>query len=162
MNINEHRIREFAYQIWQSEGCPDGQAHRHWEMACSLAAADQTAQYTTPSQQKIPDAPQHTTVSNNDMDSVNKPQNAKTKALQKSLGAAKKDMQAATNEHLLPSDRRSATPTTKRLKQKQDELSATSDTHAAPAVAKPHVAKSNRRKKADLLTDVVNTELPKI
>lgn len=40
MNSNEQRIREFAYQIWQSEGKPHGQAKRHWEMACKLAASD--------------------------------------------------------------------------------------------------------------------------
>lgn len=39
MNINEHRVREFAYQIWESEGKPQGQASRHWEMACKLADA---------------------------------------------------------------------------------------------------------------------------
>ncbi|MEN3569398.1 DUF2934 domain-containing protein, partial [Pseudomonas aeruginosa] len=25
MSADEKRIREFAYQIWESEGCPDGQ-----------------------------------------------------------------------------------------------------------------------------------------
>ncbi|HUA33043.1 MAG TPA: DUF2934 domain-containing protein [Candidatus Binataceae bacterium] len=24
------RIRERAYQIWQSKGCPDGEAEQHW------------------------------------------------------------------------------------------------------------------------------------
>ncbi|MES2674283.1 MAG: DUF2934 domain-containing protein [Pseudomonadota bacterium] len=37
MNIQHHRIREYAYQIWQSEGMPEGQDQRHWEMACKLA-----------------------------------------------------------------------------------------------------------------------------
>ena len=36
MSINEHRIREFAYQIWESEGKPHGQGERHWSMACKL------------------------------------------------------------------------------------------------------------------------------
>jgi len=40
MNINEERIREFAYQIWQSEGKPHGHAKRHWEMACKLAESN--------------------------------------------------------------------------------------------------------------------------
>lgn len=39
MNI-EARIREFAYQIWESEGRPDGQQARHWEMARKLAEAE--------------------------------------------------------------------------------------------------------------------------
>ena len=38
MNLNENRVREFAYQIWESEGRPHGQDVRHWEMACKLAA----------------------------------------------------------------------------------------------------------------------------
>lgn len=38
MNLNENRVREYAYQIWESEGRPHGQHHRHWEMACKLAA----------------------------------------------------------------------------------------------------------------------------
>lgn len=29
MSADEKRIREFAYQIWESEGCPDSQAERH-------------------------------------------------------------------------------------------------------------------------------------
>lgn len=50
MNPNEQRIREFAYQIWQSEGKPHGHAKRHWEMACKLAASDvqQTASIAAP------------------------------------------------------------------------------------------------------------------
>lgn len=40
MSVNEDRIREFAYQIWESEGRPSGQEARHWDMACKLAAAE--------------------------------------------------------------------------------------------------------------------------
>lgn len=40
MQPNEHVVRQFAYQIWESEGKPDGQAARHWEMACKLAAGE--------------------------------------------------------------------------------------------------------------------------
>jgi len=39
MSTDEKRIREFAYQIWESEGRPEGQEARHWEMARRLAAA---------------------------------------------------------------------------------------------------------------------------
>lgn len=38
MNTHEQRIREFAYQIWESEGRPMGQECRHWDMACKLAS----------------------------------------------------------------------------------------------------------------------------
>ncbi|WP_252273356.1 DUF2934 domain-containing protein [Pseudomonas subflava] len=40
MNTDEQRIREFAYQIWESEGRPAGQEERHWQMACKLAEAE--------------------------------------------------------------------------------------------------------------------------
>jgi hypothetical protein len=40
MSVDEKRIREFAYQIWESEGRPEGQEARHWEMACKLAEAE--------------------------------------------------------------------------------------------------------------------------
>jgi hypothetical protein len=43
MSADEKRIREFAYQIWQSEGQPDGQNERHWEMARKLAEAEALA-----------------------------------------------------------------------------------------------------------------------
>ncbi|QQZ44638.1 DUF2934 domain-containing protein [Pseudomonas sp. SK3(2021)] len=43
MSTDDKRIREFAYQIWESEGRPDGQEHRHWEMACKLAEAEALA-----------------------------------------------------------------------------------------------------------------------
>ena len=37
-SVREENIREFAYQIWEAEGRPTGQAYRHWEMACKLAS----------------------------------------------------------------------------------------------------------------------------
>lgn len=40
MQVNEHVVRKFAHQIWESEGKPEGQAARHWEMACQLAAGE--------------------------------------------------------------------------------------------------------------------------
>lgn len=43
MSHNEKRIREFAYQIWESEGRPQGQEARHWEMAHKLAEAEALA-----------------------------------------------------------------------------------------------------------------------
>lgn len=43
MSEKEQRIRELAYQIWQSEGCPEGQEARHWEMAAKLADAEEGA-----------------------------------------------------------------------------------------------------------------------
>jgi hypothetical protein len=43
MDIDEKRINEFAYQIWQSEGEPEGQEERHWEMARKLAEAESSS-----------------------------------------------------------------------------------------------------------------------
>lgn len=43
MSTDDKRIREFAYQIWESEGKPQGQEQRHWEMACKLAEAEALA-----------------------------------------------------------------------------------------------------------------------
>lgn len=40
MQPNEQVIRKFAHQIWESEGKPEGQAERHWQMACKLAAGE--------------------------------------------------------------------------------------------------------------------------
>ncbi|MBD9425489.1 DUF2934 domain-containing protein [Pseudomonas sp. PDM15] len=40
MSIDEQRVREFAYQIWESEGKPVGQEDRHWAMAYKLAEAE--------------------------------------------------------------------------------------------------------------------------
>ncbi|SDZ49003.1 DUF2934 domain-containing protein [Pseudomonas sp. NFIX28] len=48
MSTDDKRIREFAYQIWESEGRPDGQEHRHWEMARKLAEAEAMAPSTPP------------------------------------------------------------------------------------------------------------------
>jgi hypothetical protein len=43
MSTDDKRIREFAYQIWESEGKPEGQEARHWEMARKLAEAEKLA-----------------------------------------------------------------------------------------------------------------------
>jgi len=43
MSADDKRIREFAYQIWESEGKPEGHEERHWEMARKLAEAEALA-----------------------------------------------------------------------------------------------------------------------
>jgi len=43
VNTAEQQIREYAYQIWLTEGSPQGQAQRHWEMARQLAEAEAMA-----------------------------------------------------------------------------------------------------------------------
>ena len=47
------RIRERAYQIWAANGCPDGQAERHWFTAKrELLDAQKTALATQPAMVK--------------------------------------------------------------------------------------------------------------
>jgi hypothetical protein len=40
MSDLEQRIRERAYKIWLDEGCPEGRANVHWEMARELVAIE--------------------------------------------------------------------------------------------------------------------------
>lgn len=48
MSVEDKRIREFAYQIWESEGKPEGQEERHWGMARKLAEAESLAPKSAP------------------------------------------------------------------------------------------------------------------
>ncbi|WP_448107752.1 DUF2934 domain-containing protein [Pseudomonas azerbaijanoccidentalis] len=48
MSTDDKRIREFAYQIWESEGKPEGEEARHWEMARKLAEAEALAPKKSP------------------------------------------------------------------------------------------------------------------
>ena len=41
MADDELRVRQLAYRIWESEGRPDGQQRRHWDMALKIVAAEQ-------------------------------------------------------------------------------------------------------------------------
>jgi hypothetical protein len=40
MSNLEQRIRDRAYRIWMDEGCPEGRAAVHWDMACELIAIE--------------------------------------------------------------------------------------------------------------------------
>lgn len=42
MTIDQDRVRQLAYQIWESEGKPEGQEARHWDMARKLAESEQS------------------------------------------------------------------------------------------------------------------------
>lgn len=48
MSTDEKRVREFAYQIWESEGKPEGEDARHWAMARKLAEAEALAPSKSP------------------------------------------------------------------------------------------------------------------
>lgn len=38
---NEERVRNLAYKIWESEGRPEGQQQRHWDMALRFVIAEE-------------------------------------------------------------------------------------------------------------------------
>jgi hypothetical protein len=40
MTDRDERVRELAYFLWLEEGCPEGQAERHWLTAETLVASD--------------------------------------------------------------------------------------------------------------------------
>lgn len=150
MNINEQRVREFAHQIWESEGCPDGQSHRHWEMACRLAEESEDRPAAFQQQQA---APQHRTVEHNDTDIINKPKQDKAKALKKTEAASKnksaKFGMDSVNQNL--TDRPGSTA-----------MEGLMEPQSGPekiSFAKADSDKPARRKKAKLLKDVIETEV---
>ncbi len=40
---DEGRVREIAYFLWLSEGCPEGRAEDHWMMACGMLSMSEPA-----------------------------------------------------------------------------------------------------------------------
>lgn len=48
MTKDEQRIRDFAYDIWISEGKPHGESERHWEMARKLVEAENSKSAAKP------------------------------------------------------------------------------------------------------------------
>ena len=170
MNINEQRVREFAHQIWESEGCPEGQSHRHWEMACRLAEESedmpQAEQVSSKKQQAAPQqqqaasqqqqaAPQHQTVAHNDSDTINKPKKDKAKALKKTEAASKNKNKGAkfgmdsVNQNLTDRPGNTAMEGLPEPQSGPEKLS----------FAKADGDKPARRKKAKLLKDVIDTEV---
>jgi hypothetical protein len=43
----EERVRKRAYRMWEQEGCPEGRAEAHWEMARELVAIEDNQKLTT-------------------------------------------------------------------------------------------------------------------
>jgi hypothetical protein len=41
MDDYEERVRQRAHKIWQEEGCPEGRADAHWELARELVAIEE-------------------------------------------------------------------------------------------------------------------------
>jgi Protein of unknown function (DUF2934) len=46
MDDLEERVRERAHRLWQQEGCPEGRADAHWEMARELVAIEDNQKQT--------------------------------------------------------------------------------------------------------------------
>src|SRR3954469_21237383 len=44
---HDARVRERAYQIWKQEGCPEGRAEVHWDMARELVAIEENQRLAT-------------------------------------------------------------------------------------------------------------------
>jgi hypothetical protein len=42
----EERIRQWAYRLWREEGCPEGRADAHWDMATELVAIEESQKDT--------------------------------------------------------------------------------------------------------------------
>lgn len=55
MNLDEKRISDFAYYIWQSEGEPEGEEARHWEMGRKLAETENSSA-PVHTEERFPDA----------------------------------------------------------------------------------------------------------
>ncbi len=53
MNIDEDTIRQLAQAIWETEGKPEGQQARHWEMATKLAESAAMAPVRRGNRQRI-------------------------------------------------------------------------------------------------------------
>lgn len=60
MSSDEDRIRELAYQIWESEGRPEGQTEKHWEMARKLAESENQGDLAPPPEPEAAAKPKRT------------------------------------------------------------------------------------------------------
>src|SRR3954451_25050148 len=47
MSDEQERIRQWAYRLWQEEGCPEGRQDVHWDKARELAAIERNQKLTT-------------------------------------------------------------------------------------------------------------------
>ncbi|MEE4948504.1 DUF2934 domain-containing protein [Pseudomonas alliivorans] len=128
MSADEKRIREFAYQIWESEGKPSGHDARHWEMARKLAEAEALAPDKTSarksSKPKLPE-----------VDSAKAPAKGPAKGPAKPVAKAAPDAKpaakpAASKPAAAPKPKAAAKP-------KPAPAAASGDVPAKPAPKKP-------------------------
>lgn len=62
MSNDEERTRELAYQIWESEGRPEGQTEKHWEMARKLVESEKRGELAPPPQEVPPVKPKRSRI----------------------------------------------------------------------------------------------------
>jgi len=53
MSVDEDAVRQLAQLIWETEGRPEGQGSRHWEMATRLAESAAMAPVRNPHKQRV-------------------------------------------------------------------------------------------------------------
>ncbi|WP_462383483.1 DUF2934 domain-containing protein [Pseudomonas sp. Marseille-QA0892] len=106
MSVDERRVKELAYQIWESEGRPHGHDSRHWDQARKLAEAEaDTGKKATVPKARKPKAAALTEVSS---DTAKKKATAKPKAekaekAEKPVAKPKADKPADSAEAKKPS-----------------------------------------------------------
>ncbi|KTC58279.1 DUF2934 domain-containing protein [Pseudomonas savastanoi] len=126
MSADEKRIRDFAYQIWESEGKPSGHDERHWEMARKLAEAEALAPNKSSvrksSKPKLPE-----------VDSAKAPAKGAAKPVAKSAPAAKPAAKPAAETKTKPAAKAAAKPAPKA----KPAAAAPTDAPAKPAAKKP-------------------------
>ncbi|GFZ63562.1 hypothetical protein PSE10B_00840 [Pseudomonas amygdali pv. eriobotryae] len=126
MSADEKRIRDFAYQIWESEGKPSGHDERHWEMARKLAEAEALApdksSVRKSSKPKLPE-----------VDSAKAPAKGAAKPVAKSEPAAKPAAKPAAEAKPKPAAKAAPKPAPKA----KPATAAPTDAPAKPAAKKP-------------------------
>ncbi|KTB73729.1 MULTISPECIES: DUF2934 domain-containing protein [Pseudomonas] len=126
MSADEKRIRDFAYQIWESEGKPSGHDERHWEMARKLAEAEALAPNKSSvrksSKPKLPE-----------VDSAKAPAKGAAKPVAKSAPAAKPAAKPAAETKTKPAAKAAPKPAPKA----KPAAAAPTDAPAKPAAKKP-------------------------
>ncbi|MBD1108245.1 DUF2934 domain-containing protein [Pseudomonas amygdali pv. morsprunorum] len=120
------RIRDFAYQIWESEGKPSGHDERHWEMARKLAEAEALApdksSVRKSSKPKLPE-----------VDSAKAPAKSAAKPVAKSAPAAKPAAKPTAEAKPKPAAKAAPKPAPKA----KPATAAPTDAPAKPAAKKP-------------------------
>ncbi|AVB20116.1 DUF2934 domain-containing protein [Pseudomonas syringae USA007] len=136
MSADEKRIRDFAYQIWESEGKPSGHDERHWEMARKLAEAEALApNKSTVRKSSKPKLPE--------VDSAKAPAKGAAKPVAKSAPAPKPAADSKPKAAPKAAPKPAAKPAAKPATAAASDAPAKKDAPAKPAAAKKPRKPSN-------------------